>query len=161
MTIVHTKNREPLMTTLIHAVGKRPNQVYRLYGNWGERRLSQIKSKSNLYTLLANELGLSNSTSRRDIVFALMDKSWDGSKWIDDFRVKLKSAREVKGFTQSQLAERAGLSLDGIRALEQGLRRPSADTVRRLAVALQINIEELLSVPPIDPTTDTHEVFFS
>jgi len=149
------------MTTLIHAVGKRPNQVYRLYGDWGERRLSQIKSKSDLYTLLANELGLSDSTSRRDIVFALVDKSWDGSKWIDDFRVKLKIAREANGFTQSQLAERAGLSLDGIRALEQGLRRPSADTVRRLAIALQISIGKLLSVPSIDPTTETHEVLFS
>jgi len=149
------------MTTLIHAVGKRPNQVYRLYGDWGERPLPQIKSKSELYALLATELGLSDSASRRDIVFALMDKTWNGSKWVEDFRIKLKSAREAKSFTQSQLAERAGLSLDGVRALEQGLRRPSADTVRRLAIALQISVEKLLSVPSIDPTTETHEVLFS
>jgi transcriptional regulator with XRE-family HTH domain len=92
-----------------------------------------------------------------------MDKSWDRdrSKWVDDLRVKLKSTREAKGLTQTQLAERAGLSLDGIRALEQGLRRPSTDTLRRLAVALQVRVDELLSVPPIDPTSETHEVLFS
>lgn len=149
------------MATLIHAVGKRPNQVYRVYGAWGERRFPGIKSKSELYDFLANELGLPLSTSRKDIVFSLMDKSWNGSKWTDDFRVILKSTREDKGLTQAQLAERAGLSLDGIRALEQGLRRPSANTLRRLAIALQVNPDELLSVPPIDPASETHEVLFS
>jgi DNA-binding XRE family transcriptional regulator len=151
------------VSTLIHAVGKRPKQVYRVYGTWGERRFPQLRSKSELYTFLANDLGLPPSVSRKDVVFALMDKSWDRdrSKWVDDLRVKLKSTREAKGLTQTQLAERAGLSLDGIRALEQGLRRPSTDTLRRLAVALQVRVDELLSVPPIDPTSETHEVLFS
>lgn len=151
------------MPTLIHAVGKRPKQIYRVYGTWGERCFTKIKSKSELYSFLANELGLPSYTSRKDIVFALMDKTWDKekSKWVDDFRIKLKSSREAKGLTQIQLAERAGLSLDGIRALEQGLRRPSAETLRRMAVALQVRIDELISVPPIDPTSETHEVLFS
>ena len=151
------------MSTLIHAIGKRPKQVYRVYGSWGERRFPKIRSKSELYTFLANELGLSPSTSRKDIVFALLDKSWDRDKstWVDDFRVKLKSIREAEGLTQIQLAERAGLSLEGIRALEQGLRRPSMETLRRLAVVLQVKANDLLSVPPIEPTSETHEVLFS
>lgn len=149
------------MATLIHAVGKRPNQIYRVYGAWGERRLPRIRSKSELYTFLATELGLPASTSRKEIVFALMDKSWDGSKWVDDFRIKLKSARETCGLTQGQLADRAGLSLQGIRSLEQGIRRPSADTVRRLAAALSVEVQELLMVPQIDPASETHSVLFS
>lgn len=149
------------MATLIHAVGKRPKQVYRVYGQWGERRFPNLRSKSELYTFLANELGIQRSASRKDIVFALMDKSWDGTKWVDDFRTRLKSSREAASLTQAQLAKRAGLSLDGIRALEQGLRRPGADTLRRLAVALQVNVDRLLGVPSIDPGSETHDVLFS
>ena len=151
------------MPTLIHAVGRRPRQVYRVYGAWGERRLPQIRSRSELYAFLANDLGLSPSVSRKDVVFALMSKSWDSerSKWVDDFCVKLKSSREANGLTQAQLAERAGLSLDGIRSLEQGLRRPGADTLRRIAAALQVSVGDLIGVPTIDPTSETHEVLFS
>lgn len=47
---------------------------------------------------------------------------------MDDFCVKLKPIRMNKGLTQRQLAKRSGLSLDAIRALEQGIRRPSAAT---------------------------------
>lgn len=149
------------MPTLIHAVGKRPNQVYRVYGQWGERRLPHIRSKSELYSFLAAELGMPTSSSRKEIVFALMDKSWDGSRWVDDFRIKLKSLREAGGLTQRELADRAGLSLQGIRSLEQGIRRPSADTVRRLATVLGVEVQELLMVPRVDPASETHIVLFS
>lgn len=149
------------MATLIHATGKRPKQVFRVCGSWGERRFPEVRSKSELYTLLADELSMPHSASHKDIVFALMDKSWDGSRWIDDFRIRMKSAREAKGLTQAQLAERAGLSLEGIRSLEQGIRRPSAQTVRRLVVALQVAVGDLMSVLSIDPDSETHEVLFS
>jgi DNA-binding XRE family transcriptional regulator len=153
--------KETIMATLIHANGKRPNHTYRVYGEWGERRFPAIRSKSEFYTYLARELGLLPGTSRKDIVFALMDKSWDGTKWVDDLRVRFKSARERRGLTQAQLADRAGLSLEGIRALEQGLRRPGADTLRRIAVALQTSVDQLAGVPTIQPGTETHEVIFS
>lgn len=149
------------MSTLIHAVGHKTNKVYRVYGTWGERRLPEIKSKEALYTFLAKELGLKAEASRKDIVFALMDKSWDGSRWVDDFRTRLKAARRMRDLTQAKLAERAGLSLEFVRALEQGSRRPGGDTLRRLAVALGVGVDDLLSVPIIDPKSETHEVLFS
>jgi transcriptional regulator with XRE-family HTH domain len=90
-----------------------------------------------------------------------MDKSWDGSRWVDDFRIKLKATRQNKGLTQAQLAGRAGLSLEAIRTIEQGVRRPSVDTLRRLAVVLQVDVSELLRMPAIDPASETHEVIFS
>ena len=119
-----------------------------------------IRSKSGLYNLLAAELGLPSETSRTDIVLTLLGKSWDGSRWVDDFRVRLKKAREGKGLTQEQLASRAGLSLDGIRALEQGIRRPGLDTLKRVAIALQVKVEDLAGVPPIDQGTESYDVVF-
>jgi DNA-binding XRE family transcriptional regulator len=119
-----------------------------------------IRSKSDLYNLLAAELGLPLGTSRTDIVLALMGKSWDGSRWVDDFRVRLKKAREDKGLTQEQLANRAGLSLDGIRALEQGIRRPGLDTLKRVAVALQVKVEDLAGVLPLDEGSESYDAVF-
>ena len=49
------------MTTLNYTVGNAQIKSIVLYGDWGERRLPQIKSKSELYSLLATELGLSDS----------------------------------------------------------------------------------------------------
>jgi transcriptional regulator with XRE-family HTH domain len=89
-----------------------------------------------------------------------MNKSWDGSRWVDDFRVRLKRARETEQLTQAQLADRASLSLDGIRALEQGIRRPGLDTLRQLAVALQVSVEDLAGVPAIEPGTESYDVVF-
>src|SRR5512138_2223550 len=55
------------------------------------------------------------------------------------FGVQLKTLREAAGFTQEELATIAGLSVHAISALERGQRRrPQLDTVRALAVALDL-----------------------
>ena len=54
----------------------------------------------------------------------------------------LKDYRRAAGLTQAALAERAGVSVRGIQALERGDNRPQRDTVRRLAVALGLREEE-------------------
>jgi len=51
----------------------------------------------------------------------------------------LSRHRAAAGFTQEQLAERAGLSVRGLRYLERGVRRPHLDTVQRLADALALS----------------------
>jgi predicted ATPase/transcriptional regulator with XRE-family HTH domain len=48
----------------------------------------------------------------------------------------LRGMRTVAGLTQEELAERAGLSVRGIRYLEHGSRRPYPGTIRRLGDAL-------------------------
>jgi DNA-binding XRE family transcriptional regulator len=149
------------MPTFIHAIGKRPNQIYRLYGTWGERRLPNIRSRIDLYAFIAKELGLSNTISRKDIVFVLLDKSWDGSKWVDDMHSRIKALREKSGLTQIQLAEKSGLSLEGIRALEQGLRKPSYETLKRIAIALNIGVEKIIYIPKLDNDSESHEVIYS
>jgi tetratricopeptide (TPR) repeat protein len=55
------------------------------------------------------------------------------------FAEQLKRYRRERGLTQEELAEQAGLSARGIRALEQGERSsPHRDTVRLLAQALEL-----------------------
>ena len=50
----------------------------------------------------------------------------------------LRDHRLACGLTQEELAERAELSVRGLRYVEQGLRRPNRDTVQRLIVALAL-----------------------
>ena len=55
----------------------------------------------------------------------------------ESFGAQLRRHREAAGFSQEQLAERAGLSANAVGALERSERtRPFPDTVRRLADAL-------------------------
>jgi hypothetical protein len=74
------------MATHIHAVGKRPNHTYRLYGAWGERRIPEARCKADLYELLRQELNLHGTASRWDVVKALMARSWDAGQrqWLED-----------------------------------------------------------------------------
>ena len=59
------------------------------------------------------------------------------------FGAQLKRLREAAGFTQEELASRAGLSSDAISALERGQRKyPYPHTVRALANALNLSEDE-------------------
>src|SRR5690242_17053951 len=59
------------------------------------------------------------------------------------FGVLLRSFRRDRGWTQEELAERAGVSQDAVSTLERGTRRtPWPDTVTRLAAALDLTEEE-------------------
>jgi predicted ATPase/transcriptional regulator with XRE-family HTH domain len=62
---------------------------------------------------------------------------------VGTFGDLLRSYRERVGLTQEELAERAGLSAQGVSALERGLRRrPYLPTVRALADALGLTASE-------------------
>ncbi|RKN40125.1 helix-turn-helix domain-containing protein [Streptomyces hoynatensis] len=60
--------------------------------------------------------------------------------------------REFRDVTQEQLAERAGVSVDTIRKLEQGQRQTAyISTLRKLASALDVELERLLGQPTVTP----------
>jgi transcriptional regulator with XRE-family HTH domain len=61
-----------------------------------------------------------------------------------------KRARLRRGLTQEQLAELMGLDRAYISGLEQGRRNPTAVTLWRIAVALEIRPADLLK-PPAAP----------
>jgi predicted ATPase/transcriptional regulator with XRE-family HTH domain len=58
------------------------------------------------------------------------------------FAVLLKERRLRAGLTQEALAERAGLSARNIQNLERGENRPLADTIARLAAALDLSLDD-------------------
>jgi transcriptional regulator with XRE-family HTH domain len=69
----------------------------------------------------------------------------------DRFAGRLREIREGAGLTQQQLAERAGMTKDGIAQLEQGRRKPSWETVLALSDALQVSCEQFREEPGIRP----------
>jgi len=57
----------------------------------------------------------------------------------------LLQAREGRGLTQEQLAAAAGSTFSTISRLERGLVVPTLSTINKLAQALDVDVEELLT----------------
>jgi transcriptional regulator with XRE-family HTH domain len=58
---------------------------------------------------------------------------------------RIKQVRKKAGWSQQKLAEKAGLSLAVITKIEQGVaKRPSIQTMMKLADALGISLDELV-----------------
>jgi transcriptional regulator with XRE-family HTH domain len=68
------------------------------------------------------------------------------------FAGRLRELRESLNWTRDVLAERSGVAPNTVRDIEQGLRRPTWETVLSLASALQVGVEEFTKEPaPRDP----------
>ena len=59
--------------------------------------------------------------------------------------VCLRRLREKRGWTQSMLAQKAGVARVTVARLEIGYRRPSVDMLDKLAKALKVKVGDLLS----------------
>lgn len=57
----------------------------------------------------------------------------------------MKALREAKGWSQEELADRAGLHRTYISAVERAVRDPTLTVIARIAKALKVPISELLS----------------
>lgn len=66
------------------------------------------------------------------------------SKPSDIFPQRLKAARDMRGLNQGVLAERAKIPQSSVAHFEAGARKPSFDTLRRLANALDVTTDYLL-----------------
>ena len=60
---------------------------------------------------------------------------------------QIKAARQKAGMTQAQLAEKLGIPYQSIGQWERDVRNPKLDTLKRIADALNITIQELIGVP--------------
>lgn len=58
-------------------------------------------------------------------------------------RAKLQNARKKTGLTQVQVADKAGISEVSYQRIEYGTQRPSLDTAKLIARALNSTVEEL------------------
>lgn len=62
------------------------------------------------------------------------------------FEKRLKYFREKKGMTQNELAKISDVLITNIRKYETGVRIPKADTIRKLAIALDVSVFDLLEL---------------
>lgn len=60
------------------------------------------------------------------------------------FKKRLKEARNLRGMSQSDLAGRAGLPPSSIAHFEAASRKPSFDTLHKIASALEVTADYLL-----------------
>jgi len=75
------------------------------------------------------------------------------------FGMRLRWLREAAGLTQEELAERAGLTAQGVGALERGdRRRPYPHTVQALAMALGVSEDQRLALLRAVPRRTTTRV---
>jgi len=68
----------------------------------------------------------------------------NASEASDIFQERLKSARESRKMSQTQLAAGAGLPPSSVSHFEAGTRKPSFDNLKRLANALKVTTDYLL-----------------
>ncbi len=68
----------------------------------------------------------------------------EGTASAEIFRERLKKARELRGWNQAELGEKAGMPASSIAHFETGTRKPSFESLRRLANALEITTDYLL-----------------
>jgi transcriptional regulator with XRE-family HTH domain len=65
------------------------------------------------------------------------------------FAGRLRELREAAGWTQGELAGRAGLTREGVAQLETGRRKPAWETVLALCDALGVSSEEFRKAPRV------------
>ena len=58
----------------------------------------------------------------------------------------IRTWRKLHRYTQVELAEQAGISVNSLRLYESGKRKPNIDTLKRIADALEVNVTTLFSV---------------
>ena len=59
----------------------------------------------------------------------------------------LKQLRDVRGYTQAQLASLSGVPRPTVATLESGSANPTLAVLMKIAAALQVTVEELISPP--------------
>lgn len=69
---------------------------------------------------------------------------------------KIKEVRKEKGLTQEELAQKCGLSKNGIWNYENNKRTPTVNTLKQIANALDIPFSELLNINPLSESSNLY-----
>ena len=72
------------------------------------------------------------------------------SNIVSKIGLKIKLLRNKLGLSQEDLAEKSDLSANSLGAIERGKSVAGIDTLERIAVALNIELKELVDVSKID-----------
>lgn len=73
---------------------------------------------------------------------------------------RIKYAREKAGFTQAELAAKLGIPYQSISQWERDVRKPKIKTICRIAEAMKISPQELLSETEVMPEEEAGELPF-
>lgn len=60
---------------------------------------------------------------------------------------RLQELRKLRGYERTELAERAGVSRDAVRKIENGETSPNLDTIHALCQALRVSLAEFFTTP--------------
>ncbi|MDJ0764929.1 MAG: helix-turn-helix transcriptional regulator [Myxococcota bacterium] len=71
---------------------------------------------------------------------------------VEVVRQRIRRLRLQRGLTQENLCDRAGISVDAVSRIENGSRKPTLDTLDRIAQALDTSISELVSTGELPKT---------
>jgi len=66
-----------------------------------------------------------------------------GCKFMETKITKIRTIRKRKGWTQTRLAERSGVSANYIALLERGKKTPSLKLLSRIAEALEVKVSSI------------------
>ena len=66
-------------------------------------------------------------------------------KFSRSFGLVLRMTRLKKGYSQERLAEKAGLDRTFVSMIERGRRRPTLETAKKLADAMQVSLSSLIA----------------
>ena len=74
----------------------------------------------------------------------------------DKFNVNLKIARERKGLSQKDIAEKIGVAKSTYSLYESGNREPNVQTIKKIADLLNVSADELLGIYDEPQTLAAH-----
>src|SRR5829696_2547817 len=80
------------------------------------------------------------------------------SEWSSEFLNDLKKIRALKGFSQADLASRAGVTRQAISAIESNLYLPTTAVALRLAAVLDCRVEDLFMLAEGSDVIEGHLV---
>ncbi|MDD5307990.1 MAG: helix-turn-helix transcriptional regulator [Deltaproteobacteria bacterium] len=68
---------------------------------------------------------------------------------VEIIRQRIRRLRLQRQFTQEDLCERAGISVDAVSRIENGSRVPTLDTLEKIAAALGVRIVDLVTTTEV------------
>lgn len=74
----------------------------------------------------------------------------------EQFNENLKIAREQRGLSQKDVAEKIGVAKSTYSLYESGNREPNVQTIKKIADVLDVSADELLGIPSIPTTRAAH-----
>lgn len=74
----------------------------------------------------------------------------------EQFNENLKIAREQRGLSQKDVAEKIGVAKSTYSLYESGNREPNVQTIKKIADVLDVSADELLGIPSAPTTRAAH-----